>query len=73
MKQYCRYCAFCIQPDDYYCDLKGKFVSGTSENRCKDFALSDLGDADGSGRMYKPRREKTPEEIMAKQNQMRFI
>ena len=58
-KQYCRYCAFCIAPDDeYYCDLKEKFVSGATPNRCPDFALSELGDADGSGRQYQPRKKK---------------
>lgn len=59
MKQYCRYCAFCIAPDDeYYCDLHDRFVNGKSENRCADFAMSELGDADGSGRQYHPRKEK---------------
>lgn len=58
MAQYCRYCAFCIQPDDYYCTLKERFVSGASANKCKDYAISELGDADGSGRQYKPRQRK---------------
>lgn len=59
MAQYCRYCAFCIQPDDYYCSLHDKFVSGKSANKCKDYAYCELGDADGSGRQYNPRRHKT--------------
>jgi hypothetical protein len=71
VKQYCRYCAFCIAPDDeYYCDLKDTFVSGRSENHCKDFALSELGDADGSGRQYRPRAEKRVESSI--QGQMRM-
>ena len=62
MKQYCRYCAHCIEGDCYYCTDHEKVLTEAQikrENRCADFALSDLGDII-TGRQYAPRapREK---------------
>lgn len=61
MKQYCRYCAFCFEADDYRCSNhpKGKQPHWTEEqikrpNKCPNFALSDLGDVI-TGKQYRPR------------------
>lgn len=61
MKQYCRYCAFCFDADDYRCSNhpKDKQPHWTEEqikrpNKCPNFALSDLGDVI-TGKQYKPR------------------
>ena len=59
-KQYCRYCAFCINGDCYYCTAQERVLTPAETRRvrvCKDFALSDLGDVD-SGKRYKPRVKK---------------
>lgn len=40
MKQYCRYCGFCIDIDQYYCTDQQKFlseVSVKSTNNCKNY------------------------------------
>lgn len=58
MKQYCRYCAFCIEGDCYYCTNKGKVLSESyikHTNTCKDFTLSELGDVI-TGRKYQPHK-----------------
>ena len=75
MKQYCRYCAFCFQYDEnvFHCSdhPQGEQPEFSREqinreNHCKNFALSDLGDAE-TGKPYSPRkpyrkrREKTEE------------
>lgn len=58
MLHYCRYCAFCISGDCYYCTCKGKVLYNVREvTTCKDFALSKFGDVD-TGKMYKPRAKK---------------
>lgn len=85
MKQYCRYCAFCFEAgdDEFRCSdhPQGKEPHWTRkqinrENRCTNFALSDLGDAE-TGKPYRPlkerRRQNTLEEIMLKENQVRFF
>ena len=61
MKQYCRYCSFCFEADDYRCSNhpKGKQPHWTEEqikreNHCENFNLSDLGDVI-TGRQYQPR------------------
>ena len=62
MKQYCRYCSFCIPGDCYFCTDHQKVLADgyvRSENRCKDFDLSPLGDVD-TGKQYKPRERKMP-------------
>ena len=60
MKQYCRYCAFCFEADDFRCSNhpKGLQPHWTREqinrpNNCHNFALSDLGDVE-TGKMYRP-------------------
>ena len=60
MKQYCRYCAFCFEADDFRCSNhpKGEEPHWTRaqinrENHCPNFALTDLGDVE-TGRPYKP-------------------
>ena len=57
MKQYCRYCAFCVNGDAYYCTLKEELLRPSyvkHANRCKGYTQSSLGDVD-SGRQYRPR------------------
>lgn len=61
MKQYCRYCSFCFEADDYRCSAmpEGKELHMTEKeikrlNNCKYFALSDLGCVI-TGRQYQPR------------------
>lgn len=57
MKQYCRYCAHCFEGDVLYCGEHEKVLSEPQikrANRCKDFALSDLGDV-LTGKKYQPR------------------
>lgn len=83
MKQYCRYCVFCFEVDDFRCinHPKGKNPHWTREqinreNHCPNFALSDLGDVE-TGKPYRPmkepRRVKTPEEIAMIKNQVSFL
>lgn len=64
MKQYCRYCAFCFEADDFRCSNhpNGKEPHWTraqinKPNNCPNFALSDLGDVE-TGRAYKERQPK---------------
>lgn len=57
-KQYCRYCAFCIDGDAIFCTAKEKVLSEsriTMGNHCKDFELSELGDVI-TGEPYIPRQ-----------------
>lgn len=56
-KQYCRYCAWCIDGDAFYCTDHDVVLSETQikrPNKCKDFALSELGDIE-TGKPYHPR------------------
>lgn len=54
-RKYCRYCAFCICGDAYYCTNFDKVLhSVTSATNCSSFSLSALGDVD-TGKQYKPR------------------
>lgn len=56
MRQYCRYCAFCVTGNGIYCTCHEKELSESyikHTNTCKDFAMSELGDVD-TGRKYKP-------------------
>lgn len=64
MKQYCRYCAYCIGETDFvnvsYCSVKEKEMSSNScktENHCKDFAFCEI-DAFNCERKYKAREKK---------------
>lgn len=57
MKQYCRYCAFCIHGDAYYCVMFDKLLNERRikcENHCPEYMGSELGDVD-SGKPYRPR------------------
>ena len=61
MKQYCRYCAFCIDGDCYYCTAQDRVLKPAETRRvrvCPDFQLSELGDVD-SGKQYQPRKQKS--------------
>ena len=60
MAQYCRYCAFCFEADDFRCSNHpdGKEHHWTRQqinrsNDCPNFQMSDLGDVE-TGRMYNP-------------------
>lgn len=75
MKQYCRYCAFCFESDDFRCSNhpKGEEPHWTRAqinrpNHCPNFALSDLGDVE-TGKMYQP---KTERKIQAYDGQIRM-
>ena len=68
MKQYCRYCAFCFEADDFRCSNhpEGKQPHWSESdikraNNCPNFEMSDLGDVI-TGRKYKPREKKQKEE-----------
>lgn len=63
MKQYCRYCAFCFEADEFRCSAmpngKELYMSEADikrVNNCKYFSLSDNGDVI-TGRQYKPRNK----------------
>ncbi len=67
MKQYCRYCAFCFEADDFRCSNHPKGLQPEMTeaqikrpNNCPNFALCDLGDVI-TGRQYKPRPERPKE------------
>lgn len=54
--KYCRYCAFCICGDTYYCTALDKTLHNIKiAVNCSEFALSELGDID-TGKPYKPRQ-----------------
>ena len=63
MKQYCKYCAFCIEIDSgYYCDDSDDFLTHSAishANKCKDYAYTDVGAVD-TGNPYKPHRKSKP-------------
>ena len=53
--KYCRYCAFCINGDVYYCTDRNKVLKSVDRpTSCPDFVMSELGDVD-TGKLYKPR------------------
>ena len=53
--KYCRYCAFCINGDAYYCTDHDKVLNRVDRpTNCPDFVMSKLGDVD-PGKRYKPR------------------
>ena len=61
MPQYCRYCVFCFDADEFRCSNHpdGKQLRMTRQqinraNNCPNFQLSDLGDAE-TGKQYAPR------------------
>ena len=66
MKQYCRYCGYCIAETDFvgvsWCDKKQKEISSQSakaENHCKDFVFCEI-DAFNPENKYKPKLQKKP-------------
>lgn len=53
--KYCRYSAFCISGDTYYCTCYDKVLKSVNRvTSCAGFVLSELGDVD-TGKTYKPR------------------
>lgn len=61
MKQYCRYCAFCFESDDFRCSNHPKGLQPhwareqiNKQNHCPNFVLSDLGDVE-TGKIYQPK------------------
>ena len=63
MTQYCRYCAYCFEADDYRCSNHPKGLEPhwseadiKKVNKCKNFVLSELGDII-TGRPYRPRKK----------------
>lgn len=61
MKQYCKYCAYCVDGDAYYCTLKDIVLSESKVKRtncCADYQYSVLGDVD-SGKQYTPRKQRS--------------
>lgn len=60
MKQYCRYCAYMCCGDSNYCEKRKKCYEDKAikrTNKCKYFVLNPI-DALGTGKDYKPRKEK---------------
>ena len=61
MKKYCRYCAYCISGDCYYCTYYGKTLNRVDRAiNCENFELSEMGDVD-TGKPYTPREAKPQE------------
>ena len=72
MRKYCRYCAFCINGDTYYCTEHQKVLSDVKHSiKCPNFALSELGDVD-TGKQYKPRKYNTSTTLRDKLQQLSF-
>ena len=62
MHQYCRYCAYCIEGDCFYCTEHEEVLSERQirrVNHCKNFTLG-IDDII-TGRQYKPRKPKKVE------------
>ena len=56
--KYCRYCAYCISGDYFYCTCKEiELKRIDSVTNCKEFVLSEMGDVE-TGKQYKPRSTK---------------
>ncbi len=59
MKQYCRYCGFCIEVDSgYYCTDDDHLMTESDIKRvnvCKNYAYSEIGDII-TGKHYRPRK-----------------
>lgn len=76
MKQYCRYCASLIVGDVPYRERQERVLSESAAKRantCKDFDMNPMDAFMENEKGYQPRREKTPEEIMLKKNQVSFL
>jgi hypothetical protein len=62
MAQYCRYCVFCFEADDFRCSNHPKKLEPhwtreqiNRQNHCPNFELSDLGDVE-TGMTYQSRK-----------------
>ena len=56
--KYCRYCAYCISGDCFYCTCKEIELKHINKStNCKEFVLSEMGDVE-TGKQYKPRSTK---------------
>lgn len=76
MKQYCRYCSSLIYGDVPYCEKHERVMSESAAKRvntCKDFDLNPIDAFGENEKGYRPRRERTPEEIALKKNQVSFL
>ena len=65
MKQYCRYCAYCVGDTGYvntsYCAAKSKEMSSNTakrENNCKQFVFNPIDAFNIENGRYKPREKK---------------
>lgn len=60
MKQYCRYCAYCVIGDAVYCEKHKKVMRERTAcvvNKCKDFAFNEI-DVFDVHHIYKPKEKK---------------
>lgn len=60
MRQYCRFCAFCISDEGFRCTALDKELTSrkvSAVNKCDDFVLSEYGDCE-TGQRYHPRERK---------------
>lgn len=65
MKQYCKYCAHCIEGDCFYCTAKDKVLNDKQihyTNKCPLYAYSELGSII-DGQQYKPRQNKRDSDV----------
>ena len=65
MKQYCKYCTYCFEADDYRCSNHPKGEEPhwsekdiSRENKCPNYHESDMGSVI-TGKRYKPRVKRT--------------
>ena len=64
-RQYCKYCAHCIEGDCFYCTAKDKVLNDKQihyTNKCPLYVYSELGSII-DGQQYKPRKNKTTAEL----------
>lgn len=65
--KYCRYCAFCISGDCYYCTQHDKELARVDRvTNCPEFVMSELGDVD-TGKPYKGREPREVENAVSQQ------
>lgn len=66
--KYCRYCAFCVSGDCYYCTDHDKVLNNVNRpTNCHDYVMSELGDVD-TGKPYKPKKpSKTKNAVIMQQ------
>lgn len=70
--KYCRYCAFCINGDCYYCTCHEKVLNRVdTPTSCSDFVTSELGDVD-TGKPYKPKEPKEKDNVVTLQQMNLF-